>query len=103
MRSNAEFWRAARAAFVRRYGQPSSMTAGTFTADGRRPLPSETLVWRRDDSTIRLVERDEAASRMTIVYEHATLRPRAPENATEGAARGKATRGSPAPSPAPLD
>lgn len=78
IRSNTAYWVEARAAFIRRYGPATAIESIAFHQEGKRDLPAEILTWRNADSTIRLVQRDEVATRMTIAYEHTALKPREP-------------------------
>lgn len=74
LRSNTSFWTETRAAFVKRYGKPTSVEQGAF--GGRTTLDNETVTWLNQDSMIRLVKRATTASRMMIVYQHNALTPR---------------------------
>ena len=78
IRSNTAYWPEARAAYVRRYGPPTSIEVITFRQEGKRDLPAEILTWATTQSTIRLAQRDEVATRMAIAFEHTELKPREP-------------------------
>ncbi len=73
IRSNSAYWTATRAAFIRRYGPATSIGSVTIRQEGKRDLPGETLTWVNDESTIRLVQRDEVATRMTMTFEENRL------------------------------
>lgn len=75
MRSNSAYFPATRAAFIRRYGPPTEVKTEKLRQEGKRDLPFETVTWTNAQSSIRLTERDQAATRMTIAYEHTALKP----------------------------
>jgi len=76
IRSNAAYWVETRAAFIRRFGPATSIETITIRQEGRRDLPGAILTWTNAESTIRLAQREEVASRMTITFEHTGLTPR---------------------------
>lgn len=76
IRSNAAYWVETRAVFIRRYGPATSIETTMISQQGRRDLPGEILTWTNAESTIRLAQRDQVATRMTITYEHISLTPR---------------------------
>lgn len=75
LRANSTFWPQLRAAYVRRYGSPAETYVGVLQQPGKRDLPAETLTWRETASEIRLLQRDKIATRTTVVFEHAGLKP----------------------------
>jgi len=89
IRSNAAYWAATRGAFIRRYGPATSVGAVTIRQEGKRDLPGDTLTWANAQSTIRLVQRDEVATRLTITFEHSGLKPVARESPPDAPEGGK--------------
>ncbi len=78
IRSNSAYWSQVRAAFLMRYGSATSIETIAFHQQGKRDIPAEILTWSKDDSTIRILQREEIGTRMTITYEHTGLKPRQP-------------------------
>ncbi|MEQ1718628.1 MAG: hypothetical protein ABL907_22025 [Hyphomicrobium sp.] len=74
MRSNSAFWEETRAAFINRYGKPTTTDKGV-TATARATVENETLTWSNAVSTIRLVKRDQFPNRMLITFHHHALTP----------------------------
>lgn len=84
MRTNTTNWPEIRAAFVRRYGQPTTAEKSKYSSGRVNSLDNETVTWRRDDSMIRLVQRSGSPTRMMIVFQHNGLTPRDGEVQSDG-------------------
>ncbi len=86
MRSNVAYWEDTKAAFIRRYGEPTGTEKGSLPVLRGKSIETETVTWTNPESTIRLVKRWDAPMRMRIVYELHALVPGA---ANAAAAQGK--------------